>query len=197
VTPPFCIRCGAPFTSGPDHLCEPCLRDPPHFARARAAALYRGDTTDPLATVIARYKYGLDATLAPILSELLWRNLPFDVDHDAVVPVPLHIDRLRWRGFNQASLLARGLARRCGATCAPAALQRLRPTAPQVGLGETERRHNIRGAFRVRDPDTVSGRSVLLVDDVYTTGATAKECARTLRRAGARRVDVLVLARAI
>jgi len=190
------MRCGAPFTSGPDHLCEKCLRHPPHFARARAAAHYRSAAADPLATTIARFKYGFDSTLAPLLTEALCRNLPFPLDHDLIVPVPLHIDRLRWRGFNQAALLARGLGRRINIACDPMLLRRSRPTPPQVGLGEAERRRNIRGAFAVRRPGSCAGRAILLIDDVYTTGATANECARTLLRAGARRVDVLVIARA-
>jgi ComF family protein len=197
LTPPLCLHCGAPFGSVPDHLCQACLRRPPHFTRARAAAHYRSDSGDPLAIVIARFKYGPDPTLASVLTEVLNRNLPFAIDHDVLAPVPLHIDRLRWRGFNQAALLARGLARRRGIRCDAKLLQRLRPTPPQVGLGEAERRRNIRGAFAVRSPDAVADRSVLLIDDVYTTGATANECARTLRRRGARRVDVLVVARAI
>jgi len=201
LSPPLCLRCGAPFTSPPDHLCEKCLRRPPHFTRARAAAHYRTHSrthsADPLAAVIGRFKYGPDPTLAPILIEVLCRNLPLAIDHEVLVPVPLHIDRLRWRGFNQAALLARALARRSGIPCDPKLLRRQRPTPPQVGLGEGERRRNIRGAFTVRRPEAVADRTVLLIDDVYTTGATANECARTLRHEGARRVDVLVVARAI
>jgi len=119
------------------------------------------------------------------------------VTHDLLVPVPLHLRRLRWRGFNQALLLTRPLAQRCGARLDPFVLARTRPTSPQVGLDEAARRRNIAGAFAVRDPAVVRRRSVLLIDDVYTTGATVEECARVLRRAGASRVDVLVLARAV
>lgn len=193
--PPHCAICAQPFRSGPSHLCERCLRRPPHFARVFAAARYRADAHDPLAAVIARFKYGFDVGLAPVLARLLL-SLP-NADADAVVPVPLHRDRLRWRGFNQAALLARALARARGLPLLPRALQRARNTAPQVGLGDEARRRNMRGAFRVRQPAAVSDRSVLLVDDVFTTGTTADECARVLLRAGARRVDVMVLARAV
>ena len=135
-------------------------------------------------------------TLARVLGRFLAAHCPLPIDHDLVVPVPLHLERLRWRGFNQALSLARALVPRGDARLAPMALVRQRATAAQVGLGEADRRHNIRGAFAVSDRARVRGRRVLLVDDVMTTGATADECAGTLRRAGARQVDVLVLARA-
>lgn len=117
--------------------------------------------------------------------------------YDAIVPVPLHIARLRWRGFNQAVLLARPLARSWRIPLEPLALRRSRPTAPQVGLGEVERRRNIAGAFEIRDAAAIRGRRVLLVDDVFTTGATVEECSRVLLKGGALAVDVAVLARAL
>jgi len=145
---------------------------------------------------VQRFKYGPDVTLAPTLGDFLADNGPVMDAYALLVPVPLHPSRLRWRGFNQALLLARPLARRGRVRLAPFALARTRPTAPQVGLNDKERQENIAGAFTVRDPVLVRGRSILLIDDVYTTGATVNECARVLRGAGARRVDVLVLARA-
>ncbi len=151
--------------------------------------------SSPLAAALHRYKYGRDTTLAPALAELLSDHCPLSVNHDVIVPVPLHIRRLRWRGFNQALLLAKPLAKRFGVPLDPFILRRTRATPPQVSLGEADRRRNIAGAFAVRIPGLVRDRSALLVDDVYTTGATVNECARALRRAGARRVDVLVLAR--
>jgi ComF family protein len=115
---------------------------------------------------------------------------------DAVlVPVPLHPGR-RWeRGFNQAELLARALARRSGLPHEARALRRRRPTTPQTGLTAAGRRRNMAGAFLVRRPDLVAGRTVVLVDDVVTTGATAMACARALRQAGARAVRLLTVAR--
>ena len=115
--------------------------------------------------------------------------------YDVIIPVPLHIDRLRWRGFNQAQLLLRPFAGTCAID--PYSLARIRPTRPQVGLPEAERRDNVAGAFRVVRPERVAGLRILLVDDVYTTGATVNECGGALRRAGAQAVDVLVLARAV
>jgi ComF family protein len=145
---------------------------------------------------LQRFKYGRDVTLAPVLGALLVERCPLPVDHDLLIPVPLDLERLRWRGFNQALALGRILAARRHRPLHPMALRRCRITPPQVGLNEAERRRNIAGAFAVRDRAAVRGRTILLVDDVMTTGATVDECAKTLRRAGARRVDVLVLARA-
>lgn len=113
-----------------------------------------------------------------------------------LVPVPLHPVRLRSRGFNQALLLARPLGRALGLPVAPRALRRIRRTQAQPGLGAAERRVNLAGAFVVCHPATVSGRHVVLVDDVLTTGATANACAGALRAAGASRVDVYTAGRA-
>lgn len=194
---PLCPCCGESFAgTGPDHLCHRCAQRHPRFARARACTLYRSDRPDPIITTLHRFKYGRDVTLAGMLGRFLAAHSPLQIDQDLVVPVPLHPDRLRWRGFNQALSLARRLVPRGDPRLAPMALVRQRATLAQVGLGEADRRSNIRGAFAVRDPARLRGRRVLLVDDVMTTGATADECAGTLRRAGARQVDVLVLARA-
>jgi ComF family protein len=150
-----------------------------------------------LATALHRYKYGRDVTLAPILARLLTRGCPHRPEYDLLIPVPLHVSRLRWRGFNQSLLLTKELARSWEMPLDPFVLRRCRSTPPQVGLDERARRRNVRGAFTVVDRTSIKGRSVLLVDDVFTTGATVNECAATLRRAGARCVDVLVLARVL
>jgi ComF family protein len=118
-------------------------------------------------------------------------------EHDLVVPVPLHRDRLRWRGFNHSCLLAAPLARRLSLPLAPTVVCRKRATQPQVSLPETRRLSNVRGAFGVPDHRRVAGRRILLVDDVYTTGATVAACATALDRAGAAVIDVLTLARAV
>ena len=118
-------------------------------------------------------------------------------EYDLIVPVPLHLHRLRWRGFNQAQFLAHALARDVGVPVDALSLRRVRATHPQVQLNEGERRRNVRHAFRVTRPRRVRGQRVLLFDDVYTTGATVEECSRALLQAGAAGVDVLVLARAV
>jgi ComF family protein len=114
-----------------------------------------------------------------------------------LIPVPLHPERLRWRGFNQSLLLSRPLARAWNVPVDPFVLRRRRATPPQVGLDERARRLNVGGAFAVAEGASLKDLGVLLIDDVFTTGATVNECAITLRRAGAARVDVLVLARAL
>ncbi len=198
---PLCLTCGLPFlTRGDaDHACARCLEHPPRFGRARACTIYDAAAGDqPLNSVLQKYKYSRDVWLARPLGALLVERSPFAVDtYDVMMPVPLHVQRLRWRGFNQAQLLARPLARAAGVPLDARALQRVRPTRPQVELGEKERRQNVAGAFRVARPHQVDGRRILLVDDVYTTGATVDECSRVLRHAGAVSVDVLVLARAV
>ena len=153
---------------------------------------------DPLKTVIQQYKYGRNVSLAVPLAGLLLECCPLPVEtYDLIIPVPLHLTRLRWRGFNQAQFLAHRLAVAARLPLDAFALQRVRPTRPQVQLSADERRQNVARAFRVVRPPRVYDRHVLLVDDVYTTGATVNECSRALLQAGAKTVDVLVLARAV
>jgi ComF family protein len=114
-----------------------------------------------------------------------------------LVPVPLHRWRLWGRGFNQAALLARGLAKAGHGVLLVDGLERVRATRPSVGLDRAGRAENVKGAFRVRDIEAVQGRRVVLVDDVLTTGATASACAKVLRKAGAAAVDVLTWARVV
>lgn len=199
---PACPACGIPFHTphGTDHLCGRCLAVPPAFGRARAAVIYdASDPSDhPFKSVLQRYKYNRDVGLAAPLSRLLWNECPLNLSHyDLIVPVPLHLSRLRWRGFNQALLLARRIARRHQVRVDPFVLERTRATQPQVNLDEAARRHNVARAFRVTRADAVRRRRVLLFDDVYTTGSTVNDCARALRQAGADTIDVLVLARAV
>ena len=120
-----------------------------------------------------------------------------DCSLDGIVPVPLHPKRLRWRGFNQAVLLAREVGREWRLPMDPFVLRRSRNTSPQTQLPEEERRKNVRRAFEIAAEKSVKGKSLLLVDDVYTSGATVNECSRTLMRAGAKEVYVLTLARAV
>jgi len=198
ITPPFCSICGSPFSSKEVeiHLCGNCLTKKTYFAKARSLGYYEG----PLQEAIHRWKYEGRASLASFFGEWMaegfrrhWTSEAFDI----VVPVPLHRKRLRERGFNQAFLLARELSRRIGVPCEKKMLRKEKPTVPQVLLSGVEREKGVRGAFRVREEDQVAGRSILLVDDVYTTGATVNECSRVLMAGGAKSVEVFTLAHAI
>ena len=199
--PPVCVSCGGPFAAAADveHRCETCLRHPRPFRQARACALYETGVDDhPLKAALHRYKYGPEASLARPLAGILLARCPLLVHaYDRIVPVPLHRERLRWRGFNQALLIARPLSKQAGTPIDAHSLRRLRPTRPQVELTGAERRDNVARAFAVTRPRAVRGRRILLVDDVYTTGSTVADCSRALLAAGARVVDVLVLARAV
>lgn len=189
-----CPTCALPYptAAGSVHLCETCLRSPPPFVATVAAGLYAGR----LREAIHRFKFdgllALDRPLAQLLGAAL-REQGRAWTPTLLVPVPLHRARLRERGFNQTLLLGRILARTLRCPVAPRLLLRVRPTAPQAGLSAEERRGNLRGAFALRG--AVAGERILLLDDVMTTGATARECARVLAAAGAE-VTVAVLARA-
>ncbi|HET8761700.1 MAG TPA: ComF family protein [Nitrospiria bacterium] len=194
---PRCPRCGTPFPSeaavshSPTHRCGSCREAPPAFTRAVAAGLYEGT----LAEAIRRCKYHQQVELILVLAELLDREVKTLPPVDAVVPVPLHVRRLRQREFNQSLRLGALLARRLTRPLWPDALRRTRWTAPQTTLDRAHRQANVRRAFAVRQPQAVAGRRLLLVDDVYTTGATVNECAKTLAAAGAADVYVVTVAR--
>jgi ComF family protein len=194
ISPPWCRCCGAPL--GIEGLCGACRRRRPRFAYARAAVLYG----DLVREAIHAFKFGGRRGLATPLGDLLaglgLSALP-GAAPDALVPVPLHPRRARERGYDQALLLARRLERAWGVPVVADALLRAVPTQPQTDLGAAARRRNVRDAFAVRRAELIAGRHVVLVDDVFTTGATAGECARTLYRAGAAAVGVLTVARAL
>ena len=197
VASPLCSSCGLVFTGrqGPDHLCGRCLKKPFGFGRARAVGLY--DQT--LRAAIVQLKFKGTAGLAQPLGELLYgafRRYWPPGGIDMVAPVPLHGRRLRQRGFNQAYLLVRRWRLPRETELVRDLLVRTRDTAPQSGMSRRQRRRNIDKAFAVNRSGRSSGRRVLLVDDVLTTGATADACARALIGDGAAGVDVLTLARA-
>lgn len=202
---PSCAVCGLPFASGlitSGSLCALCRRNAYSFEVARSYGIY----THPLRDLILhlkfrrreRWGYQLGRYLA-----LLAPTLEIVNHSPLIVPVPLHRSRKRERGYNQAELLAQGLRlelKKSMGSSAPRlatrVLTRRRPTPPQSGLRPDARRENVRGVFRVERPERIRGRSVLLVDDVMTTGATVSACAAALKQAGAQEVAVLTLARA-
>jgi len=190
VEPPFCARCGnTVFTTD---LCPRCQTNPLQIDRIRSVVYFEG----VLREALHHFKYDQLTALARPLGDLLatyWRQHPMPVD--VIVPVPLHKTRLRERGYNQAALLAREMARQVGVAVDERTLLRQRSTAPQVELDITQRKKNVQGAFRCSS-DALAGQRVLLIDDVCTTGATLEACAVAAREGGAHTVWALTLARA-
>ena len=206
VESPLCICCGIPFKSrqGQDHYCGACIASGKYFGLARAALVYDRIITE----VIHCFKYKGKIQLARPLAELLLTAFMFFWDKDSIdiiLPVPLHPGRLRRRGFNQAHLLirswpdlaARGFCDLPRIRIERDVLIRKIPTLPQTALGRAQRAINIKNAFDLNREETIAGKRVLLIDDVYTTGATVNECGRLLLSRGAQQVDVLTLARAV
>ena len=200
LNPPFCDRCGVPVAAG-RLVCPLCEVGPePAYAWSQAVGQYTG----VLRTAIQRLKYESKGALARPLGELLASALgtaspllPRGEPADLIVPVPLHPSKLRVRGFNQAERIARVLADRCGWPLDTQGLLRVRKTRTQTALHASERHSNVVGVFDTKSPLYFNGRSILLIDDVLTTGSTVSECARVLRNAGATRVAVLALARGL
>lgn len=198
ITPPCCAQCGFPFAQdeGEDVLCAACVADPPPFAQARAALVYNAASRPLIIDMKHRDRQDGIATFSGWLRQA---GGPFLDEADAVLPVPLHRWRLIRRRFNQSALLARTLARDCGLDYLPLALVRSRRTPTQGGRNRRQRLLNVRGAFAVQEEcrPQIAGRHLILIDDVYTTGATVMACSRALNRAGAASVRVLTLARVL
>ena len=196
IAAPHCNQCGTPFEIelAPGALCGACMADPPVYRHARAVFRY-DDASKPL---LLRFKHGDRTSAAPSFARWLARaGAELLADTDLIVPVPLHRWRLWRRRYNQAALLAQALAKIAQVPCLPDALDRVRATPSQGTLGRARRRRNVQGAFRLGRSDRVTGRRILLIDDVLTTGATVDECARVLIRGGAAAVDVLTVARVV
>jgi ComF family protein len=193
--PPWCVACHAPFDHdhGPDARCGACLAAPPRHGGVDAAVAY-----GPVArTVALRLKYGGRAAFAETAARLMLRHLPRDAE--LLLPVPLHRWRLWSRGYNQAGLIAAALSQASGVAWASDVLIRRRATPVLKGLGASGRRRAVAGAFVVpaaRRPE-IAGRRIVLVDDVFTSGATAEACVTALRAGGAARVSILCWARVI
>lgn len=198
IEPPFCSVCGVPFISSRagNHFCGPCTLRKRSFHMARALGYYEGT----LRLAIHQWKYQQKTSLTSFFGEILGKGFyrywdPSSID--LLVPVPLHPKRLRERGFNQSLLLVKALSDRTGIPYQKRLLRKIHPTPPLMELRAGEREKVIKGSFRVMKKREIEGKYILLVDDVYTTGATVNECAKALLAGGAARVDVFTLAHAI
>ena len=200
IEDPFCEVCGYAFPSKTiatdGAVCGSCRRGLYRFDVARAWAPFR----DSVKEIIHQLKYGCHPSLARPLAVRLadaYETHRHRLQADWLIPVPLHPARKRERGFNQSGEMARHFSRIAGIPLAQHWLLRTRPTKVQAGLTRRERRRNVSGAFEMSRSARVSGKTVLIIDDVFTTGATLNECARILRQNGAARVAVLTVARVI
>jgi len=198
ITGSLCPICGMAFFDSPasNHLCGNCLENKPYFSLARAVASYETLILD----AIHQFKYGHNIStgtaLASFMAEFCFPDFDF-TDYSLILPVPLHIRRLRERGFNQALILAKAIGKKYSIPVNFSLLKRRKFTLTQTGLDKKEREKNIRGAFAVTDNAKTEGKNIILIDDVYTTGATINQCAKTLIKAGAGKVAVLTLVRVL
>lgn len=198
ITQSHCPICGITFPDSPseNHLCGSCLENTPSYDFARAALTYDGI----ILNAIHQFKYGRDLTrgaaLAGLLADFDIPDMDWDT-FDVILPVPLHIRRLRNRGFNQSMILARALEKKHGIRVDFSLLKRHKLTLTQTGLNKKEREENITGAFAIVHPERIEDQNIVLVDDVFTTGSTINECAKTLKKAGAGLVAVITLARVL
>jgi ComF family protein len=196
VKPPLCCRCGCQFDASVksgDHYCQNCLKNVPLFDTACSLLRYQS----PVPEILHRLKYQADSSVFGVLRQIIehdtgsWSRQECDL----VIPVPLHVRKLRRRGFNQSHLLARLVFSDYQEKIAVNLLVRSKNTTSQTGLSGIERRQNLRNAFQVTAPKEVKGKTIWLVDDVFTTGTTVSECSKILRKNGADRIHVWTFAR--
>ena len=188
-----CVTCGMPLQGTDADNCAICLARPPRIARPRAAVAY-----DEVSRGLAlRLKYGRKIAIAKTMARYMAPLIGAQPGGALLVPVPLHRSRLWQRGFNQSAIVARELSRQTGIDNNVVLLKRVKRTPSLKGLSLQQRRRVVAGAFKVGDRAAIEGRTVVLVDDVLTTGSTANACARELRRAGAARVELISWARVV
>ena len=192
LKPPWCQICGLPGWSA---VCADCDEHPPLFRSLRAIAFYE----PTLREAVHLMKYEKKEVISKHLIQLLQAHLPEDLgftDYDFLLPIPLHTNRLRQRGFNQAEQIAQGVAQAWGVPVRTDVLFRIRDTVPLSSLeSHEERMKNIAGAFEARSPDSIQSRKILLIDDIFTTGTTTNEALKALQVASPDCVDVLTLTR--
>ncbi|PIE28635.1 hypothetical protein CSA57_12745 [candidate division KSB3 bacterium] len=200
---PICLQCGRPFSARQvlQHtptllLCSDCRSSPPHFNYARSVAEY----TAVLKQAIVQFKFQQKPALGKPLARLFLTALSARIDwrhYQIILPVPLHKKRLRQRGYNQSAILAKELACHVGRKVQIGNLRRIRHTEAQWPIKKhSKRRQNVKNAFDLTSPEKIRQQNIILIDDIFTTGATTNECARVLKQAGAASVLVLTLSRA-
>lgn len=196
ITDNFCPICGMPFllNSAGSHVCGSCLENKPYYCQARAVAAFETVIMD----AIHKFKYGRNISighaLGSFMADFAFPDFDFS-EYSLLIPVPLHIKRLRERGFNQSLLLARQIGKKYKLPVDFSLLKRCKFTLTQTGLNKAEREKNVKGALTVADEKKVNGQNIILIDDVFTTGATINECAKVLLKAGAQKTAVLTLSR--
>ncbi len=196
ISSPLCICCGFPFIAGKDHLCGECLTNTFAFDLARAPFFHHGVAASLTVKLKFAGKLGTLASLATLARQSpLFSHI---VKPDLIIPVPLHKKRLQERGFNQALLLAENCFPDWRDRFVVQSLLRWHPTVPQTSLKAQQRRKNLKGVFVLSmNASMVAGKTILLVDDVFTTGSTVSECSRVLKHAGAVRVEVFTMTRSV
>ncbi len=194
----YCMCCGRFFSgTGESHICSSCIENKKAYSRHRSCGLYQGKLKD----VILLYKYRqfkiLGKGLADFVSRSLSRDESLFLGTDFLVPVPLHPRKERKRGFNQAREIAVWLGKKHSIPCMDNILVKTKNNAAQTTLESKQRWENVKNAYRVKKPALLAGKTVLLIDDVFTTGATINECSRVLKKSGAKEVRCITIAQAV
>ena len=197
ILPPICPRCGIPLGASSDsHLCGECIQSPPPFEKAWSLFIFNKNARD----LIHLLKFHGNLATLSVVEFLMSERMNLEDlkrDLDVLVPVPMDREGLRRRGYNQALMMAECLSKISSIPVDRYHLIKSRETQPQVGLTRAQRKRNIQGAFSVADKKSFRGKAILLMDDVYTTGATVRACSKALLEAGARSVRVLTFARVV
>ena len=193
VTPPWCEICGIQNVDG---VCDVCATAPPRYGKLRTVAFYDAI----LQRIIHLYKFEKRRSLAKHLSYMMVNHFPNDCnlkEYDYILPIPIHKNRLRERGFNQSTLIAQGISNEIGIDICTDAIVRSRNTSPQSSLTRDARQTNVVGAFGIKNRNLIRGKRILILDDVFTTGATVNEAVNMLWNEDPIEIDVLTLARTV
>ena len=193
IEPPWCEICGIPNA---ENLCEVCATNPPRYGKLRTIAIYEKS----IQHAIHLFKFEKRISLCKPLSQLIVDCIPEDIniiDYDYIIPVPIHKRRLRERGFNQSTMLLKGISKVVNLSVLDDVLIKQKNTSPQSSLDREARQTNIKGAFKLQDADKIRDKHILVFDDVFTTGATIREVVNVLWNADPREIDVLTLARTL